>query len=280
MIQQVLSLVLVSSFLTAPALAQGSTPPGWILGSSTREALVQTYVFDSNFDEREEQIDSAPSAIGPWQLDLDLQGLDPNGVPVGRARSQQVSEVQRTELTFDLDISVVTAGNHSQEDAYGSSDFRIEFSTTERMRFAMTAQTAAALGYNRSVVDLHSVLAPTSPIATVASYGGFDPSSSGAFEGWLQPGQYVLSANSESLAGGSGAPPGESQSASCSGALRAFHQCDYDLDGDVDLIDRHMFLSQWALGLNPEATDFDGDGDRDTADASRFLLKWRRALRP
>jgi hypothetical protein len=250
------------------ALAAGDAPAITVTSSARSTGATASGV-DAGFDQALDLRDSDGGAAGEWVSDLDADLHDGGGAPVARGRSYQESQIEASSLYFTLDVSAATSGLHQESEAGGSGAFQAVFEAGRLLRYAVRAHADLSSGPSAgaSLVRLEGAAGAVFELA---------PEPGGAQDlltsGWLVAGSYALVGRADAVASGTpGAPKAQSGNAECDLALYAAG--DFDLDGDVDLLDRGAYLV--AYGAGERAADLDGDGRLALADLAAFARAWR-----
>lgn len=259
-----LQLLSVAALLGASLLAPSAPGQDLTVLQVTRTVQAQSYGYDYDYDDGLSQSHST-GASGAWDQTALADQSDWWGYAVARGKSQQVSDVAPDHLTFDLDVSAETFGNHFLEDSSALGDFDVAFQLPALRRYLITADVDVTLGYNQASVELREAGAAAKLFDVSVAQVGLD---TGLAYGWLPPGDYQLLGHAEVSAFGNHTTT-ELQQGSASAELRFFHPGDFDLNGSVDSSDVYWVV--FALTTGHPAGDIDGDGDFDYDDWDLYV---------
>lgn len=250
-----------------PLLTPGTSAQSITLLEAHRAVSASAFGYDYDYDDGLLFTDETDATDGEWNPTVDADLIDWWQVPVAHGVAHQKSRLDDHVLAFGLTADASTAGLHFREDANGTGDGSVHFVVPQRMRFSFAGRVEVTTGYNTASVTLRDT---TSTIfSLLARYGGEESTET---SGWIDAGTYRLEAHLEVFAFGTHGTS-EAHSGRADVDLRLGHVADFDVDGDVDVIDVVTFRLAHLTG--DPAADFDGDGDVERSDWREFLAAWR-----
>ncbi len=254
----------IGVLVSAPAFAQVLD-----VTEGTRTAEASAFGYDYDFNNGVLLKDHSFALSDRWVANLDADLHDYYSYAVGRGTAVQESTIGVDALSFTIDVTASTAGNHFQADASGKSGYRAQFDVHQKVRYVVFVHAEVSHdGYNTAHVAL-----TTDTDNVFALSAGPGQSKSLNQKGWLEVDEYILDGAAEVFAYGThGSPDSQQGNAACE--LRIFLAADYDADGDVDLADKQKFERDHLSG--EDAADFDGDGDTDSVDLLDFRRTWKQ----
>lgn len=265
-IQLVTTAVFALALLGPAARAQSL-----VVTDSNRTLEASAFGFDYEYDDGLLLNDAAPGPTGAWSSALDADLVDYWSYDVARGRAAEDSLIAADKISFQLDASATTAGNHFSADASGSAACEVSFTLPRKVRYQVDLSAQITYGYNDATVILSR---SSGPVFGIQVYQVGQDSLQQV--GWLDAGDYDLAGGLHVSAYGThDSPDAQSGQASC--AFRIFHAADFDLNGRLELVD--IFAFSTALIAGGDEADFDGDGDADSADFVGFMRAWKQGTR-
>lgn len=235
--------------------------------NALRAVEAETHGFDYEYDDGILVTAQSAAQSGVWNEVRSADQVDYWGGAVGVATANETSSIDVDALSVECESTATTAGNHFSADSRAECAFEVHFQLQERVRYSADFFAESTPGYNTAHVALAFDQGPT----ISAANGDYGATVSVSSSGWLQPGDYVLRAASESFAYGTHGQS-DAQVGRCDAELRVFHALDYRMDGDVTRLDRRDFRRAYLIG-HPSA-DFDENGVTNLADWVAYVVAW------